>query len=337
MRGEWRSEPTWPAERLRPRVLAARGRRDGSDLRARRRRHRCVDLVRGQAAVDAPRRPARGRRALAHLRLAATRRRARDPRPPAAPARRHVAAPGGVPLGAALRRVPRRNVRAREPRRAEPHAPRGPRRPDAARAAASRRRSSSSSRRRRGSSSRAIASASRSRARTGPTRGRRRTGAPSRSARGSVELELPGSRGSCDRAAARSSRRHRRRPPPTSRTACSRRSCAGSSRTRSDGRRASSRATAPGTTARTTRRSRSSTTGSSAWRTATRGARGRAPGRATPSPGRRPAYGRRLTCSSAPRRSRYHVVVEVVASEDGPDGIGHVERRFERTIPRRLQ
>ena len=35
--------------------------------------------------------------------------------------------------------------------------------------------------------------------------------------------------------------------------------------------------------------------------------------------------------------TRYHVVVEVVASEDGPDGIGHVERRFERTIPRRLQ
>ena len=35
--------------------------------------------------------------------------------------------------------------------------------------------------------------------------------------------------------------------------------------------------------------------------------------------------------------ARYHVVVEVIASEDGPDGIGHVERRFERTIPRRLQ
>jgi hypothetical protein len=35
--------------------------------------------------------------------------------------------------------------------------------------------------------------------------------------------------------------------------------------------------------------------------------------------------------------STYHVVVEVVASEDAPDGIGHVERRFERTIPRRLQ
>jgi hypothetical protein len=35
--------------------------------------------------------------------------------------------------------------------------------------------------------------------------------------------------------------------------------------------------------------------------------------------------------------STYRVIVEVVASEDGPDGIGHVERRFERTIPRRLQ
>ena len=35
--------------------------------------------------------------------------------------------------------------------------------------------------------------------------------------------------------------------------------------------------------------------------------------------------------------TRFHVVVEVVASEDGPDGIGHVERRFERSIPRKLQ
>jgi hypothetical protein len=33
----------------------------------------------------------------------------------------------------------------------------------------------------------------------------------------------------------------------------------------------------------------------------------------------------------------YHVLVEVVASEDGPDGIGRVERRFERRIPRHLQ
>jgi hypothetical protein len=33
----------------------------------------------------------------------------------------------------------------------------------------------------------------------------------------------------------------------------------------------------------------------------------------------------------------YHVVIEIVASEDDADGIGHIERRFERTIPRRLQ
>ncbi len=33
----------------------------------------------------------------------------------------------------------------------------------------------------------------------------------------------------------------------------------------------------------------------------------------------------------------YAVLVEVIASEDAPDGIGHVERRFERTIPRKLQ
>jgi putative CocE/NonD family hydrolase len=33
----------------------------------------------------------------------------------------------------------------------------------------------------------------------------------------------------------------------------------------------------------------------------------------------------------------YDVVVEVVAAEDGPGGIGRVERRFERTIPRKLQ
>lgn len=33
----------------------------------------------------------------------------------------------------------------------------------------------------------------------------------------------------------------------------------------------------------------------------------------------------------------YDVVVEVIASEDGPDGIGRIERRFERRIPRRLQ
>ena len=134
MRGEWRSEPTWPAERLRPRVWRPEGDDDGSDLRARRRRHRGVDLLRGQAAVDASGRPALGRRPVADLRLAAARRGARDPRPPSPPGHRHVAASRGVPLGATVRRLPRRDVGAREPRRAQPHAPRKPCRPEAARA-----------------------------------------------------------------------------------------------------------------------------------------------------------------------------------------------------------
>jgi putative CocE/NonD family hydrolase len=35
--------------------------------------------------------------------------------------------------------------------------------------------------------------------------------------------------------------------------------------------------------------------------------------------------------------STYHLLVEVIASEDASDGIGYLERRFERRIPRRLQ
>jgi hypothetical protein len=33
----------------------------------------------------------------------------------------------------------------------------------------------------------------------------------------------------------------------------------------------------------------------------------------------------------------YHVIVDVVAEEEGDRGIGRIERRFEREIPRRLQ
>jgi len=33
----------------------------------------------------------------------------------------------------------------------------------------------------------------------------------------------------------------------------------------------------------------------------------------------------------------YHVTIDVVAREEGEDGIGRIARRFERTIPRRLQ
>ena len=141
--------------------------------------------------MDAAGRPARGRRRLADLRLAAARGGARAARTPAASRHRDLASPGRVPLGAALRRLPRRHVRAREPRRAQPHAPRRAHRADAARARLSRRRSSSSSRRRRGSSSRVIASGWRWRGRTGRTRGRRRKAAPSRWLAATVELELP--------------------------------------------------------------------------------------------------------------------------------------------------
>jgi len=35
--------------------------------------------------------------------------------------------------------------------------------------------------------------------------------------------------------------------------------------------------------------------------------------------------------------SAYHVAIDVVAEEEGAGGIGRIERRFERTIPRRLQ
>ena len=118
----------------RPAGAAARGRRARSDRRARRRRHGSLDLVRGEAAVGAPRRPARGRRALAHLRLGSARRRARGARPPARSARRDVAASRGVSLGAALRRLPGRHVGARQPRRPQSHASRRSHRPEAARA-----------------------------------------------------------------------------------------------------------------------------------------------------------------------------------------------------------
>ena len=33
----------------------------------------------------------------------------------------------------------------------------------------------------------------------------------------------------------------------------------------------------------------------------------------------------------------YHVVVDVVAEEEGDGKLGRIERRFERTIPRRQQ
>ena len=53
--------------------------------------------------------------------------------------------------------------------------------------------------------------------------------------------------------------------------------------------------------------------------------------------GRRRRWRPRRGSTSARTRGSYHVVVDVIAEEDGDDGIGRIERRFEREIPRRLQ
>ena len=224
MRGEWRSEPTWPAERLRPTVWRPDGDERDRIVGAWRRRDGCLDLVRGEASVDAPGRPARGRRALADVRLAA-RGGARAPRAPTASAHDHVAAPGGIPLRAALRRLPRRRIGPREPRRPESHPPREPLRSRSRSKRVFRRRSTSSSRRRPGSSRRAIACGSRSRARTGRTPGRLLTEARSGSRGTRSSSSSPCSTAHLSRHRPSSLRRHRR-PSSTSRTSSSRRPCA---------------------------------------------------------------------------------------------------------------
>ena len=55
MHGEWRSEATWPPERLDRARAAARGRGQRDDPRARRRRARRLDLLRGWRALGAAR------------------------------------------------------------------------------------------------------------------------------------------------------------------------------------------------------------------------------------------------------------------------------------------
>ena len=174
----------------------------------------------GRLPWGLPGRPALRRRALAHLRLGAARRRARRDGTPARAAHRHLARAGRLPLGQALRRLPRRHVRPRLPRPAQPHPPRRPRRAGRARARRADARSRSSSRRPRGSSSRATGCGSRSRGPTGRTSGRRRAARRSRSSAASVELVLPVLDGPAAAAAARRCRRRpartRTRPTPTS-------------------------------------------------------------------------------------------------------------------------
>ena len=136
MRGAWRYEPTWPAERLRPtnaravRRLHRRagGRRRRRPRRSRRRRLDRMDLLRGPTPVGPARRPTPGRSVLAQLHVAGPGAGPRDPGSYAAHGDAHVVGARRLPLREALRRLPRRGIVARHPHDVEPRAsgfPRG--------------------------------------------------------------------------------------------------------------------------------------------------------------------------------------------------------------------
>ncbi len=181
MEGAWRYEPTWPAERLRPTPLAladaAHRRADRRERRRprgpRRRRLDRVDLVRGQPAVGTARRPAAGRGVLAHLHVAGARARPGDPGARAADGVAHVLGPDRVPLGEALRRLPRRRVVARDAGTSSTSRTATPARNRRRWSPVIGTRSRSTWRRRRGRSRRATASAWTWPARTGRTSGPR--------------------------------------------------------------------------------------------------------------------------------------------------------------------
>ena len=95
-----------------PAVLhRARGR--AVPLRHPRHRHRGLDRLRRASAVGALDRPAPGRRPVPHVGPRPARRSDRRPAPRADPGQRRRA--GRLPLGEAVRRLPRRNVRPRRP------------------------------------------------------------------------------------------------------------------------------------------------------------------------------------------------------------------------------
>ena len=341
MRGEWRSEATWPPERLDGARAAARGRRaptrstsaatsagpPGSRAPAGS-RGGCPDDQRFDDALSLTYdwEPLDGR--------------SRRDGPPARAAHRHLARARRLPLGAALRRLPRRHLGPRRPRAAQPHAPQRPRRAGRARAGRADARSRSSSRRPRGSSSRATGCGSRSRAPTGRTSGRRRAARRSRSSAASVELVLPVLDGPPPLPAPGL-------PPttgkdthaPATRTTSSRRSSGGSRRTSSSTRPAPSRATARLRGAvRSPRRGAVRGHGRRLeGRPGARlGARAR-PSTASPGPRRTCAPRRRSTCARTP--TAYHVVVELVAEELGPEpGDATVLPRaaLRAHVPRRL-
>ena len=121
---------------LAARTAAARDvvarRRDGEPLRRRprraRRARRCrmdrVDLLRRRAAVGPARRPAPRRASLPHVHVGAVRAGVRDPRTRAGAGAGRLERAGRLPVGEALRRLPRWHLVARRTQRVEPHPPR---------------------------------------------------------------------------------------------------------------------------------------------------------------------------------------------------------------------
>ena len=287
-----------------------------------------------EASVGAARRPARGRRPLAHLRLAA-RRRARGDGAPRV--RLTVTSPQPVAyLSAKLCDVFPDGTSALVSRGLLNLTHRGGHAAASRSSRACRPRSRSSSRRPRGSSSRAIASGSRSPAPTGRTSGRRRGGtlAVERATR---RARAAGARRAAGRAAARrsaaASARHAADDEPTKQPPVV-------WRIEHDSLGRETRVvTGYGSSydGPARRAGRGALRGLVGVSTRIPAARGRAPHDATRSPGpRRPSRPRRPRLPLR-RRARTTSSSRSSPRRTGPTGSAHVERRFERAIPRRLQ
>ena len=131
VRGSTRPSPTSTCTRAagsrddvapHPAATSRRARAARARCRRPRHRHRRLDRLRRTPALGAVRRPARGRRPLADLGPRPPARRVvGQPRGPAAGQRRRA---GRLALGQALRRLPRRHLRAGHPRHARPGLPR---------------------------------------------------------------------------------------------------------------------------------------------------------------------------------------------------------------------
>ena len=335
MRGEWRTEPTWPAARLRARRFCAPPATAQTRSTCAATRHDRVDLVRRQAAVGSAvdQRPDDALslvydwepldeelELLGHPRLRLT-------LTPAAPVQ-YLSARSATSSPTARRRSSRAASSTSRTARSRPRRARSSR--------ACRSPSSSSSRRPRGSSSPVTAFGSRSPAPTGRTRGRRRSAGTLVVDRGSVELELPVLDGAAGRAAADAS------PLPPGKDTT--RADDGEPRSRRRGRsthdvleRRDARARSPTARLRgAVRRARRGALRGRGRRLDRRpgdgvGARARD---ATASAGPRRTSSPRRTSRCAPTRTRTTSPSRSSSRRSATPASAGVERRFERVIPR---